>query len=145
MEELHGHDTVEMPGVNGRPRSWSFSNDVEQTSRVELQPRVSVNDALTMHRMVVQGAGIACLAEYLCASDIEAGRLVQILPQWHPSSVDVNVVFPSNRELSPMVRAFVDFLKNSVIPERLWLRGPGLVDPPRRATDLESTKALLAP
>jgi LysR family transcriptional regulator, regulator for bpeEF and oprC len=124
LEELDDHDTVEMPGVDGRPRSWTFSNSIDETVRIEAQPRLSVNDPLTIHRLVVNGAGVGCLSGYLCTPDMEAGRLVRLLPEWTMPAVEVSVVFPSSRELSPTVRALVDFLKNASAPGKSWQDDP---------------------
>lgn len=120
LHELRAHDIVEMPSPNGRPRTWLLANAAGETEKIEVLPRVSVNDQTSMHRMVVQGAGLACLAAYLAAEDVRAGRLIRVLPDWRPASVDVSVVFPSNRTLSPVVRAFVDFIKQSTVTNKLW-------------------------
>jgi DNA-binding transcriptional LysR family regulator len=120
LEELHNHDTVEMLGADGRPRPWSFSNGIDQTLQIEAQPRLSVNDPATIHRLVVNGAGVGCLSGYLCTPDVEAGRLVRLLPEWTMPALDVNVVFPSSRALSPTVRAFVEFVKDNSAPGRSW-------------------------
>ena len=120
LEELHDHDTVEMLGADGRPRRWSFSNGIDQTLQIEPQPRLSVNDPATIHRLVVNGAGVGCLSGYLCTPDVEAGRLVRLLPEWRLPPLDVNLVFPSSRALSPTVRAFVEFVKDNSAPGRSW-------------------------
>ena len=78
-----------------------------------MRPRLEVNDALTLHRMVVAGAGIGVCSGYLCAPAIAAGQLVRLFPGWSLDPVEVNLVFPSRRDLSPAVRAFVDFMKDS--------------------------------
>ena len=83
-------------------------------------PRLSVNDPATIHRLVVNGAGVGCLSGYLCTPDVEAGRLVHLLTEWTMPPLDVNVVFPSSRELSPTVRAFVEFVKDNSAPGRSW-------------------------
>ena len=36
------------------------------------------------------------------------GRLLPVLTPWQPPAVEVFAVFPSNRYLTPKVRAFVD-------------------------------------
>jgi len=36
---------------------------------------------------------------------------VPLFPEWSIPPLDVNIVFASKRELSPNVRAFVDFMK----------------------------------
>jgi LysR family transcriptional regulator, regulator for bpeEF and oprC len=124
LQEVHGHDIVEMPGVDGRPRYWTFTNSVGETAEVEVPPRLSINDPLTIHRLVVNGAGIGCLSGYLCVPEFKTGRLVRLFPEWTMPVVEVNAVFPSNRELSPTVRAFVDFLRDASVPGESWQDDP---------------------
>jgi DNA-binding transcriptional LysR family regulator len=124
IAELHDHDAVELPGSDGRPRRWTFSKPSGKSKSVDLAPRITVNDALTIHRLVVNGAGIGGLSAYVCAGDVKAGRLVRLFPEWRMLPVEVNVVFPSNRELSPTVRAFVDFVKSASTPGMSWRNDP---------------------
>jgi DNA-binding transcriptional LysR family regulator len=135
LEELCYHDTVEMPGSDGRPRRWSFSCG-DATKAVEIHPRFCVNEALTIHRSVVNGAGIGVISGYLCAPEIAAGRLVRLFPEWKLDPVEVNVVFPSRRELSPTVRAFVDFMKDASRPGELWQDDPLCEFPKPNAPEL---------
>lgn len=123
VEELGAHDAVEMPSFDGRPRAWRLSRGGE-TAEVEVRARVVVNDALTIHRLVLNGAGIGVVSGYLCAPDVAAGRLVKVLPEWTSPPVEVSALFPSRRELSPTVRAFVDFMKEANVPGRLWQDDP---------------------
>jgi DNA-binding transcriptional LysR family regulator len=119
IEDLPGHDTMEMPTSDRQPPRWNFSKD-GKTRDVVVQPRVCVNDALTIHRLILGGAGIGVISCYLCAPDIDAGRLIHILPDWTAPPVLVNLIFPSRRELTPSVRAFVDYLKASNPPGMHW-------------------------
>ena len=119
VAELATHDVIEMPQLDGRPRVWGFTRD-GQTAKVCVQPRVCVNDALTINRLVIDGTGIGIMSCYLCAPEIAAGRLVQLLPDWTAPSVGVAMVFPSKRELAPIVRAFVEFMKDANPPGLHW-------------------------
>jgi DNA-binding transcriptional LysR family regulator len=123
IDEVVTHDTVDMPGPNGRPRPWIFSRGSE-TVRIEPTARISVNEALTIHRLVSNGAGVGILSGYICGPQIVAGRLVHLFPNWSPPAVEVSLVFPSRRELSPVVRAFVDFMKQVSGPGILWMNDP---------------------
>ncbi|TQV76063.1 hypothetical protein FKG94_15755 [Exilibacterium tricleocarpae] len=44
------------------------------------------------------------------AAIIESGRLQSILPQLRPPSMPVSVLFTHNRQLSPRVKVFIDWL-----------------------------------
>ena len=119
IDALKDHDIIEMPGSDGRPRAWVFTRGREESS-IALHPRVTVNEALTIHRLVVSGAGLGIVSAYLCAPDIADGRLVRLLPEWSLPPVEVSLVFPSRRELSPAVRALTEFLKEISRPGELW-------------------------
>ena len=123
VNALKDHDVIEMPGSDGRPRPWVFTRDGKQ-SRVALHPRVTVNEALTVHRLILSGAGLGIVSGYLCAPGLADGRLVHLLPDWSLPSVEISLVFPSRRELSPAVRAFADFMKEISRPGELWQNDP---------------------
>ena len=123
VADLGKHDAIEMPAINGRPRIWTFSNSKHRTAKIEPRPRIIVNDPLTIHRLVANGAGIGCVSGYLCTPDFKTGRLIHLLSEWTLPSVEVSVVFPSHRELAPAVRAFVDFIKNASQPGVSWQDG----------------------
>jgi DNA-binding transcriptional LysR family regulator len=119
LDDLSNHDTVEMPSADGRPRRWTFKQGAD-VRPIEIYPRLCVNDPLTIHRMVMGGAGVGVISGYLCAAEIAAGRLARLFPEWTLDPVDVSIVYPSRRDLSPVVRAFVDFMKEASRPGELW-------------------------
>jgi DNA-binding transcriptional LysR family regulator len=119
LEDLAGHDVIEMPGLDGRPRTWSFIKD-GRTTEVDVVPRICVNDALTINRLIMNEAGMGIVSCYLCANEIAAGRLVHLLPEWTAPPVPVSLVFPSKRELAPAVRTFVDFMREANPPGFHW-------------------------
>ena len=121
IDQIREHDTVGMSGPDGRSRPWTFFRAGE-TVRIETKPRLSVNEALTIHRLVFNGAGLGLLTGYICTPQIAAGQLVNLFPDWSPQAVEVSLVFPSRRELSPVVRAFVDYMKRVSGPECLWMK-----------------------
>lgn len=123
IDQIADYDTIDMPGPDGRARPWTFFRGGE-TVRIEIKPRLSVNEALTIHRLVANGAGLGLLSGYICAPQIAAGQLVDVFPDWSPPAVEVNLVFPSRRELSPVVRAFVDYMKDVSRPGTLWMKDP---------------------
>jgi DNA-binding transcriptional LysR family regulator len=117
--DIDGHDTIEMPAADGRPKQWRFTRQV-QTVLVDLHPRICVNEALSIYRLVSNGAGLGVISDFLCAPAIKAGRLVRLLPEWTAPPVEVTIVFPSKREVAPAVRAFVDFMKEVGLRDMLW-------------------------
>ena len=121
--ELDGHDLLDFPVPNGRRPSWPFAKDGE-TEAYRVTPRFSVNCALTIHRMILNGAGIGLSSGYLCGPEIKAGRLVRLFPDWTLPAVPVHAVFPGHRERSPMVRALIDFMIEQSSQGHDWQADP---------------------
>lgn len=107
-----------MPSPDGRPRVWAFEGG-DGAVPVEVRPTIAVDEALTIHRPVRNGAGIGVVSAYLCEPDIARGRLVRLLDGWSLPPVPVWLVLPSRRELAPAVRALADFLRE-VAPRCPW-------------------------
>lgn len=122
-DDLRDHDRIETPSDGQRPRAWVFCNEDGQTVRFEERPRLITNDAVTIHRLILNGGGVGVLSAFVCASDLQHGRLVRLLPQWKMPPLEVSVLYPSSRALSPTVRAFIDFLKNSPDMKNAWRNG----------------------
>ena len=123
IAELEDYDTIDMPGPNGRSRPWVFSH-AGKTAKQDIVPRICVNEALTVHRLVIHGAGIGLLSGYICGPEIERGTLVRLFPEYEIAPVEVSIVFPSRRKLAPAVRAFADYMKEVSRPGRSWQDDP---------------------
>lgn len=119
LGDLAAYDAIEMPTPDGRPRSWEFCR-ASETVRVEPNPRVQVDEALTIYRLVLNGAGIGIVSGYLGSPAIASGKLVRLLPDWSLPPLAISLVFPSRRELAPAVRAFAEFLKEGGLPDAPW-------------------------
>ena len=91
-----------------RPVAWTLTSGRESV-RIEPEPRLVLNDYAGVFQGLVGGLGISELPGFLCKPALEQGRLVEVLPKWQFASVKVAAAFPSNRNLSPVVRAFKDF------------------------------------
>jgi len=119
----HQHHTLEMPRQDGRPFSWIFQKDGE-TVRIDPQPHLLVDDALTIHRLIRNGVGIGIVSAYACAPDIMAARLTRLFPDWSLPARPVTLVYPCRHELAPAVRAFADFMKETGTRGQRWLTDP---------------------
>jgi LysR family transcriptional regulator, regulator for bpeEF and oprC len=124
IKELKEHDTIDAPCNSGIRRTWVFSKGAVGDETVEVAPRLVVNDPGMIYRLALSGAGIASIAAYLATPDIEAGLLVRLLPERSLPSLDVSILYPSSRGLSPAVRAFVEHMKQTAAPGKLWRDDP---------------------
>jgi len=95
--------------------TWQL-NSGERTVRVAVAGRLRVNDFGLARKAVLAGHGIAFIPEVLCVDDVASGRLVPVLPAWQSRASGVWAVYPSTRNLSAKVRAFLDFLRDEMSP-----------------------------
>ena len=107
--QLATHATLEHAGEIER-RAWEFIGPAGERVRAELNPRLACLDFVMLRAAVLAGRGISLLPESVVRTDIAAGALVRVLPQWSVVQGILHVVFPSRRGMRPAVRAFIDFL-----------------------------------
>ncbi|WP_162586889.1 LysR family transcriptional regulator [Variovorax sp. RA8] len=106
-------DTVAQSAADGRV-SWCLEGPDGASHTVQHRPRYLADDLLTLKFAVVEGIGASILPGYMCKEDLEAGRLVEVLPGWGPPASILHAVFPSRRALVPAIRKLIDFLGEHV-------------------------------
>lgn len=100
---------------------WIFKLEDGSEFPVRAEGNFTANNGETIHEMVLAGLGIARLAEFLVAPEVQEGKLVRLLtPYYRDVEVPINAVYPTRRHLSPKVRAFVDFLVEKFNPVPPW-------------------------
>ena len=75
-----------------------------------MRSRVSVNNADAYVAACRAGLGLIQAPHYHVAAGLADGSLRQVLGEWLPPSLPLHAVYPSQRQLSPRVRVFVDWL-----------------------------------
>ena len=88
---------------------WHLSQDGRHES-VEVKCRLTSNEVTVLLDAAVQGMGISIQPTYLANHALDQGTLVRVLPQWQPKAMDIYVLYPSRKHLSPTVRALIDHL-----------------------------------
>ncbi|UVO07716.1 LysR family transcriptional regulator [Pectobacterium polonicum] len=91
-------------------QTWSFTH-LEEQVRFTPKGNFRANNSLSLHQASLQGIGICQLPQFIVASDILAGRLIPLLPDYHLPLHHIYAVYP-NREFVPKkVTAFLTFLQ----------------------------------
>jgi DNA-binding transcriptional LysR family regulator len=88
--------------------TWELENNGE-TYKVNVQPRIAINDYTGVQSAVINGLGISEIPSILCGKDIQDGRLLEVMPDWQFSPVTLSAIYPSNRNLSRLIRLFKNF------------------------------------
>ncbi|WPE22271.1 LysR family transcriptional regulator [Shinella zoogloeoides] len=77
---------------------------------IVLPATVSVNAAESYVAAARLGLGLIQIPRYHAEMAITAGDLVEVLADFPPTSTPVSLLYPRNRQLSPRVRVFVDWI-----------------------------------
>lgn len=108
-EELGGHDCL-IYSYQAGGREWQFRGP-DGLRRVKVSGRLRANNGDILMTAALNGRGIALLPSFIAGDALRAGRLERLLPAWRVAEeANVYAVYPASRNLSPKVRAFVDFL-----------------------------------
>jgi len=116
-EELAHHACLRMRWPSGVFYEWELEKG-DDIRRVAVDGPLIVDDAQLLKDAALDGAGIAFLIEPSVADDVNAGRLVSMLEDWCPPFPGYSIYYPSRRQVSPALRAFID-----------WMRSPGPAPP----------------
>ena len=80
------------------------------------------SSADAVYHAALAGLGVARLSTYLIGPDIQAGRLVHLLPDHCDDEAEIHAVYSDRHNLSPKVRAFIDYLVGHFGPVPPWER-----------------------
>jgi len=99
--------------------SWHFSRAGAQRT-VRVQAGFTANNGLVLHQAALRGLGIVYNTTFLAWRDLLDGTLVPVLPEWELPLNDLSALYPAARQMSPKVRALVDFLVAEYQPVPPW-------------------------
>ena len=105
-EDLAQHDLLVFTAGSHRV-GWRLVQGSENR-RIEAPARLRINNSFAVRDAAIQGLGIAQLPALVANAALSSAQLTRVLPDWHPPAVPVHALFPSNRYLTPKVRAFID-------------------------------------
>jgi DNA-binding transcriptional LysR family regulator len=92
------------------PTRWTFTDASGNEHSVQTRSAATANTTLAAYGFVAAGMGISVLPDYVVKADLDAGRLVSLLPAFRLPEGGVHAVYPG-RQPSVKVRAFIDLLR----------------------------------
>ena len=115
--DLKGLPSLDL-GPPHRDHLWQLGNASGATATIRLHPRLITDDMAALREAAIGSVGVVQLPTMMIWQDVEAGRLVHVLPDWRPPAGIIHAVFPSRRGLLPSVRALLDFLARECAVQR---------------------------
>ncbi|HEJ8024291.1 TPA: LysR family transcriptional regulator [Serratia liquefaciens] len=109
ISELEGHRMVGFrSSASGTLMPLEFTV-AGQTRQVTLPCTVSVSAAESLVAAARMGQGIIQVPRYHLRDSLDNGSLLPLLPQFPSTPMQVSLLYPRNRQLSPRVRVFIDW------------------------------------
>lgn len=96
---------------NASRDTWTLANDTE-TRRIKVPVTLLSRSGSLTHTAALSGVGLAKLSAWELLDDIEAGRLVRILPEWKGAPHSIQIVYPARAWQPRRLRAFIDFIQD---------------------------------
>ncbi|WP_321857239.1 LysR substrate-binding domain-containing protein [Burkholderia cenocepacia] len=109
LESLKDWPTLSM-GSNSDKFVWNLAGTDGQAMSVAHRPRLATDDQASLRTAAIHGVGVALLPRELVAADIQAGRLLHLLPELSATPGLVHAIFPTRRGMVPAVRHLLDAL-----------------------------------
>ncbi|MFP3445142.1 LysR family transcriptional regulator [Pseudomonas sp. SIMBA_067] len=100
---------------------WHFKV-AGQPVAVPVAGNISANEAMTLQKAALAGAGIAMLPSYQTADALRRGELVRLLPEAQPRTLNLNAVYTSRKHMPATLRSMLDFLVQRFKDEPEWDR-----------------------
>lgn len=105
--ELPLHGLVAFSRWDAKVR-WELKKGTD-SERIDLEPHIAINDYAGVQRAVIDGMGVSEIPSIVCGAALSDGRLVEIMSDWRFAPITIAAIYPSNRNLSRLVRLFRDF------------------------------------
>lgn len=81
---------------------------------VTVKPRLLANSSTSLRTAALAGLGLVALPDWSVADALAAGRLERVLAEFETPKAGIYALYPTNRLITPAVRAFVDHLTSDL-------------------------------
>jgi DNA-binding transcriptional LysR family regulator len=88
---------------------------------VRVSGNLLTTSAETLRVAALSDRGVFLAPGFVIAGDLEAGRLVPILPEYRPIEFAIHAIYPHRHHLSAKVRGFIDLLAERIVDHRQWM------------------------
>lgn len=121
-EELAAHECLQFlynPGDawRGTQKRWSMQGPHGSIS-VEVKGRLVTNSSAGLRQAALAGMGLVMLPDVLVRRDLAEGKLIQVLAHYALPGRPMHLLYPQARYRSPKLRAFVDYIVQTLGPQQ---------------------------
>lgn len=110
--DLYAHQCIRIRLPNGALFRWHFEKR-GQAVQIDVRGPLTLDEASLSRAAVLDGVGIGFFLEQDVRADIEAKRLTRLLEDWTPTLGDLCLYYPSRRNPSAALKAFVGLARQA--------------------------------
>ncbi|NKC51785.1 LysR family transcriptional regulator [Ochrobactrum cytisi] len=111
LNDLNAHWAVNYASPSsGRVEEWEWLEDGALRT-LQMRGRVTVNSAEAYIACCLAGLGVIQIPAYDVRSHIEAGELVEIMPDYRAGSLPITLLYPHRQHLSRRLQVFAEWLE----------------------------------
>ncbi|MFB8339893.1 LysR family transcriptional regulator [Brucella cytisi] len=111
LNDLNAHWAVNYASPSsGRVEEWEWLEDGALRT-LQMRGRVTVNSAEAYIACCLAGLGVIQIPAYDVRSHIEAGELVEIMPEYRAGSLPITLLYPHRQHLSRRLQVFAEWLE----------------------------------
>ena len=96
--------------TSGKLQEWPLRQSRTPSAAVALPLTMVASSLEALLYLVHDGRGIACVPDFSVKAALAEGRLQFVLDTYMTRSTTFRILWPSSRQMTPKVRAFVDFV-----------------------------------
>ncbi|WP_429022154.1 LysR family transcriptional regulator [Aeromonas allosaccharophila] len=98
---------------------WEF-NGPDGPESVPVSGNLSANISNLLLEATLGGTGISLQPLYSAQPYLERGELVPLLTDWQPKRLGIYGVYATRKQMSPLLRSFLDFLLARMAADPVW-------------------------
>lgn len=95
------------------PYHYTFTKN-KKSKKIQVKGRIKTNNGNAVRNLLLEGAGVSALSDFLVDKDIKEGKLIHLLPEYHIADAGIYAVFQNQHLQQAKVRAFIDFLADKL-------------------------------
>jgi DNA-binding transcriptional LysR family regulator len=101
--------------TTGRELPWEYISEGKEHN-VSVSSRVVVNNAESYIACCLAGAGLIQIPRFDVQHLLDAGRLVEVMPEFRAPSMPISLLYPHRRQRSRRLNAFLEWFETLIGP-----------------------------
>ncbi|WP_426113020.1 LysR family transcriptional regulator [Pseudomonas sp. DSP3-2-2] len=110
-QDLKAHRCIRFRFTSGGLFRWDFKHEAQSAS-LDLEGPLTLDNVNLMIEAALAGVGVGWVPEWQVSEHLQAGRLVNLLPQWSPNYSGLCLYYPANRHPPMALRLFAQAVRD---------------------------------